>query len=66
MNKYKLATIRYTIATVAFIGFLIAASGAGAAASGSLPAILFGLAGVGFAGVLIYYIFVHDEVENNK
>ena len=56
----------YTLFTLAFLGTMFSGASAAASVSCSLPAILFGLAGMGFAFVCIYYIFVHDAVENQN
>jgi len=56
--------LRYTLFTLAFLGTMFSGACAAASVSCSLPAILFGIAGAGFAFVCIYYIFVHDAVEN--
>ena len=58
--------LRYTLFLASFWGTLFCGACAAASASCSLPAVLFGLAGMGFASIVIYYIFVHDEVENTK
>lgn len=56
--------LRYALFITSFVGTLFCGASAAASASCSLPAILFGLAGMGFAFVCIYYIFVHDVVAN--
>jgi hypothetical protein len=58
--------LRYALFITSFVGTLFCGACAAASVSCSLPAILFGLAGMGFAFVCVYYIFVHDEVENTK
>jgi hypothetical protein len=58
--------LRYALFITSFVGTMFCGASAAASVSCSLPAILFGIAGAGFVFVCVYYIFVHDEVENTK
>lgn len=62
MNKIA----REVLLALSAIGTLVAGGGAAASVSGSLPAILFMLAGFGFAGVFIYYLIVRGAENNNS
>lgn len=50
--------LRRTLVCISIIGVVISGGSAAASVSCSLPAILFGLAGLGFSAIYIYYIFV--------
>ena len=66
MKPENLATTRFALVLASVLGVIASGSLASSSVSGSLPAILYMLAGFGFTGIFIYYFIVRGVEENNN